>query len=50
MLGWRKTSIETYFLGYYCYSTVLSGNLWQELKLEPKLPGMDKGGAGAANK
>ena len=40
MLGWRKTSIETYFLWYllyYCYSLVqLSGKIWQELELEPK--------------
>ena len=37
MLGWRKTSIETYFLCYYCYSTVLRGKIWQELEPEPKL-------------
>ena len=36
MRGWRKTSNETYFLWYryYC-STVLSGNIGQELELEP---------------
>ena len=47
VVGWRKTSIETYFLWYYyCYSTVLSVNtvqcvhIWQELELqepEPKI-------------
>ena len=35
MQGWRKTSIKTYFLLYYCYSTVLNGNIWQVLELEP---------------
>ena len=34
MIGWRKTSIETYFLWNYCCSTVLSGNIWQKLELE----------------
>ena len=24
----KKTSIETYFLWYYCYITVLSGNMY----------------------
>ena len=38
MQGWRKTSIETYFLWYryYCYSTGLSGNMWRGLELEPE--------------
>ena len=31
-----KTSIETYFLKYYCFSTVLIVNIWQELELEPE--------------
>ena len=30
----KKTSIETYFLWYYSCSTVLSGNIGQELELE----------------
>ena len=37
MLGWRKTSIKTHSYGtYFCYSTVLSGNIWQKLELEPE--------------
>ena len=32
----KKTSIETYFLWYYSCSTVLSGNIGQELELEPE--------------
>ena len=30
-----STPYETYFLWYYCYRTVLSGNIW--LELEPEL-------------
>ena len=30
----KKTSSESYFLQYYCISTVLSVNIWQELELE----------------
>ena len=33
----KKTSIETYFLWYYSCSTVLSGNIGQELELEPNV-------------
>ena len=29
-------SIDTCFLCYYCFSTVLSGNIWQELELKPE--------------
>ena len=37
MLGRRKTCIETYFLWYYCFKTVLSGKKWHVLEPEPKL-------------
>ena len=38
MLGWRKTNFYLHWYGrYYCYRTVLSGNIWQYLDPEPKI-------------
>ena len=28
---------ETYFIWYYCYSTLLRCNIWQDLELAPEL-------------
>ena len=35
--GSSATLVSTYFLWYYCYNTVLSGNIWQELEPKPKI-------------
>ena len=44
MLGRRKTSIETYFVWYYCYSTVISGNILYDTRWSWSII-RDKGGA-----
>ena len=51
----KKTSIETYFQWYYCYSTVQYSFKWQYMAgagagAEAGAEIVDKGGAGAKNK